>query len=167
MHELLLFGQVPARSQDLVLKVLAGISATQPRVHSSQHLIFKPIRTPSSVVAAAQAARANKPGAAQLGTQQSTDIFYLQLVGHLSEKEAEETLIKDEDPLSSDSTVGKTEAAPAAGDGTPSLKTCPWSLEFRDLPAVVDRRKVTSRMMASTRITNGAPMELVEAMGFV
>lgn len=45
MHELLLYGQVPVDRHEQVLKILAGISAMQPRAFFERHLIYRPMRS--------------------------------------------------------------------------------------------------------------------------
>lgn len=44
MHELLLYGQVPAARHEQVLKILAGIAAMQPRIFHERQLVYKPLR---------------------------------------------------------------------------------------------------------------------------
>ncbi|KAK4989842.1 Mediator of RNA polymerase II transcription subunit 18 [Elasticomyces elasticus] len=41
MHELLLLGQVPASSRDLVLKIFAGITGMQPQHLLEKHLVYR------------------------------------------------------------------------------------------------------------------------------
>lgn len=171
MHELLLFGQVPSRSHELVLKVLAGISASQPRDYTSHHLVFKPKRSSSSIQAAVHAARANKPGAASIGTQQATDVFYLQLVGHLSDKPAkskeslaENTLFQSAEPNEKSGDIA-IETDGSSKNEVVDLTKCPWSLEYRDLP-VAGKQQVTSRQMNSVPITSGEPFDFIEDMGY-
>ena len=171
MHELLLFGQVPARSHDLVLQVLAGVSASQPRAYTAQHLVFKPTRSPQAITAAVHAARASKPNAAAIETQQATDVFYLQLVGRLSDK-AEQPKEGASEDISFQSVDGARDTLQDATktdvktDGVVDLTEYQWSLEYRDLPDVPGRRPVTSRQIASTPVTGGAPIKFVEDLGY-
>jgi hypothetical protein len=171
MHELLLFGQVPARSHELVLKVLAGISASQPRVYTSHHLVFKPTRTSASITASIHAARANKASTAALNTQQATDVFYIQLVGHLTEKvgQLRDGLIEDTSfEMANDATKPPNEAARTGThvDGVVDLKRCPWTIEYRDLPVAARQPLVTSRQLNIVPVTSGSPMAFVEDMGY-
>src|ERR1700760_3514454 len=46
MHELYLFGLVPEDRRFLVLSVLAGFAAMQPRRNIEHHVMFKPARGP-------------------------------------------------------------------------------------------------------------------------
>jgi len=85
MHELLLFGQVPASRHNQVLNVLAGIAAMQPQPILEKHLVYKPNRKPGSgsqkQVGGAQDIQ--KPGAQAV---QAQDLFYMQLVADVAEK---------------------------------------------------------------------------------
>lgn len=89
MHELLLFGQVPASRHNQVLNILAGIAAMQPQPILENHLIFKPNRKPGSgtqkQVGGAQDIQ--KSGAQAI---QAQDLFYMQLVADVSEKGSKE-----------------------------------------------------------------------------
>ena len=177
MHELLLFGQVPATQHDLVLKILAGIAAMQPQPLGERHLIFMPTKSPTAntQVGAKQGVQGSQVQA--LKSQMHGDVFYLQLVG---------TLDKDRDggnPISkavSEDMVmsqGFTEGTNDMDGPTieDEVKTRPqekgvtrqeWSLEFRDLPEVPGRRPVTSRLMASVQITDGHAIRFIEDLGY-
>ena len=82
MHELLLFGQIPASRHDQVLNILAGVAAMQPVPVLEKHLVFKPNRLPASArpvqVGGAQGIQKSQVQALQ--AQNQGDLFYMQLV---------------------------------------------------------------------------------------
>lgn len=49
MHELLLYGQVPAARHEQVLKILAGIAAMQPWSYYERQLVYRPLRPSEEV----------------------------------------------------------------------------------------------------------------------
>ena len=82
MHELLLFGQIPASRHDQVLNILAGVAAMQPVPVLEKHLIFKPNRLPASArpVQVGGAQDIQKSQVQALQAQNQGDLFYMQLV---------------------------------------------------------------------------------------
>jgi mediator of RNA polymerase II transcription subunit 18 len=173
MHELLLFGQISHAAHDQVLKVLAGIAAMQPLPLKERHLIFKPFRSPESLIPrTTQKPSAQAPGSK---TQVGTDLFYLQLVGHLSAKPMDSSSLERSDFQVKDSQQAETSSVGQAVPPGPTSVTpkasidfsaCPWTLEYRDLPEVPGRRPVTSRLMNSTPIKTGNPLRFVEELGY-
>ena len=195
MHEVLLFGGVPASAQSHVLSVIAGIAACRPQSLIEHHLIFKPIRQPGTITARAQA----KPGSQNqsLQSQLSNDLYYLQLVGQLhrqrtagTEQDLEDR--ENEDPMKLDDSMtldeqeqspslqqavngSKTETSgfqPAiektpAADSSIDFTVNPWTIEFRDLPDVPGKRAALSRLMASIPVVDGSPLDLIKTIGYV
>ncbi|MCJ1249971.1 Mediator of RNA polymerase II transcription subunit 18 [Trapelia coarctata] len=172
MHELLLFGQVPPKRHDQLLKILAGVAAMQPHSIVERHLVFKPRRPIASSTRAA-----TKPGAQvqALQAQMQGDLFYLQLVGNMTgspgsgtgEVSSQDVIVSEgggqpDANGASNGAMGKASAEDKAID----LKAHPWSLEFRDLPDVAGHRPVTSRLMASVAITDGDPLDVIDSLGY-
>ena len=187
MHELLLFGQVPAAQHPQVLKILAGIAAMQPQTLVERHLILKPNKSPATTV---------QVGAKQgIQSSQKTpvhgDLFYVQLVGvietnhgtnataavnlsgedgHMemfqnNEEENGAGIAQNDKHETSATTIVSEEAESRTSRHDQVLKAQSWSFEFRDLPEVPGRRPVTSRLMNSTNILVGDPVAFVEAFG--
>ena len=86
MHELLLFGQIPASRHDQVLNILAGVAAMQPVPVLEKHLVFKPNRLPASArpVQVGGAQDIQKSQVQALQAQNQGDLFYMQLVAEAS-----------------------------------------------------------------------------------
>lgn len=82
MHELLLFGQIPASRHDQVLNILAGVAGMQPVPVLEKHLVFKPNRLPASArpVQVGGAQDIQKSQVQALQAQNQGDLFYMQLV---------------------------------------------------------------------------------------
>lgn len=81
MHELLLFGQVPASRHEQLLKILAGVTAMQPHRIIERHAVYKPAKGPIQQrvqVGGSQSIQQQKLQKEKLA--QSTDMFYVQLV---------------------------------------------------------------------------------------
>lgn len=97
MHELLLFGQIPASRHNQVLNIFAGIAAMQPQSVLEKHLVFKPNREPASVrpvqVGAVQDVQKSQVQALQAQTQ--GDLFYLKLVRNVTTAALEEETAND------------------------------------------------------------------------
>lgn len=153
MHELLLYGQVPAPRHEQVLRVLAGVAAMQPRRALERHIIYKPTRQPEEP--GAHLSRrggtqniAGKPNK-QLGAK---DLFYSQLVQKLSEGD----FGRGDGPQQSN---GK----PSSADVKPG-EEAKWSLEFQDIPDTGDRG-VSVRMTNSTDLLAGDPHAWMVAAG--
>ena len=181
MHELLLFGQVPASRHDQVLKVLAGIAAMQPQLVTERHLVFKPKKLPGAN---------GNPSRPKLGSQGSQmqaiqgqmhgDLFYLQLVGDVRASIGGNSQVINSTIIGEDiSMAGGLESEnaddTAVSDGTAQanmasadsdISSQKWSLEFRDLPEVPGRRPVTSRLMSSVPIMDGDPIRFMDALGY-
>ena len=183
MHELLLFGQVPASRHDQILKVLAGIAAMQPQLVVERHLIFRPTKPPGTKASPAGAnlgAQASQVQALQ--AQMHGDIFYLQLVGDMrassaagasqalgASTEGEDTAMAEEATSEEATDTDEGSKEPTQSDTAPNgidTSKQKWSLEFRDLPEVPGRRPVTSRLMASVQLTDGDPLRFMAALGY-
>ncbi|KAI9829269.1 MAG: Mediator of RNA polymerase II transcription subunit 18 [Phylliscum demangeonii] len=145
MHELLLFGQVPAASHDQVLKIIAGIAGMQAEHVVEHHVVFKPKRAPASSrggpIGASQAVQTHQPPPNQL----NGELFHLQLIGDVAEH----------------SEGGGTE-----GNAKNHVPPKAWSLCFFDLPEVPGRRPVTSRLVSSVDITQGNAFDFMDGLGY-
>ena len=187
MHELLLFGQVPALRHTQVLNILAGIAAMQPQPILEKHLIFKPNRKPGS---GAQKQVGGAQDIQKAGAQavQAQDLFYVQLVADVEEaggKEEKENVgdaamdgvdggegagseVSEDTPkrLQESSLIfpQQTDKPTTPTDLQPALGK--WTLQFRDLPEVARQRPVTSRLINDTPITSGDPLKFMTALDY-
>ncbi|MCJ1271717.1 Mediator of RNA polymerase II transcription subunit 18 [Lobaria immixta] len=178
MHELLLFGQVPASRHEQVLSILAGVAAMQPQPFLEKHLIFKPARLPPG-------SRPGHTGAVQgvpnpqiqaIQAQTQGDIFYLQLVADVDITKAskdqgqrdgnlgrgENRTTEHGNPLNPNSepiTIAGEKAEPETGSEK-------WTLQFRDLPEVAGRRPVTSRLIYDLEFKSGDPLAFMSALDY-
>ena len=192
MHELLLFGQIPASRHDQVLNIFAGISAMQPVPVLENHLVFKPNRSSGS-------SRAVQVGAAQdiqksqvqaLQAQAQGDLFYMQLVADVSDtalqkrdKEKSDVIMSDHGEKLPTEVSNLPSSLPSIRltshkDGmrimqlsalerkNPAGNPNKWTLQFRDLPEVARQRAVTSRLMADMPIMAGNPIEFMSALDY-
>lgn len=152
MHELLLYGQLPAPRHEQVLKILAGHAAMQPRRVLERHIIYKPTREPDE-----PGAHLGRGGGSQTiggkpvkqGTVKS--LFYAKLVQKLDSE--------DFGRAHNDQTDTKSLSANVKSGEEPK-----WSFEFSDLPDTGDRG-VSARLASSTDILSGDPHAWMVAMG--
>lgn len=143
MHELLLFGQIPRARHDQVLKVLAGVSAMQPRRLLERIIIYKPQRLPEEPGSQLRRGGSQAVGGKNPKATTTRDLYFTQLVQHLAE----------EDFAPKDGTQGDESSALVAGRGAP------WSLQFHDVPDAQDRDGVLLRLAHTTDIVEGNPHE--------
>ncbi|KAL8733332.1 MAG: hypothetical protein Q9166_002156 [cf. Caloplaca sp. 2 TL-2023] len=157
MHELLLHGSIPISRHTQVLSILAGIAAMQPQLFHEKHLIYKPIRPvsrPTMQVGGSQAiqSKQSNPMQAVQGAMQG-DLFYLHLVEDLVGQGEE----------------GDEENRRIGGGDHPSSSTnntTNWTLQFRDIPEVGNRRPVTTRLIADIPINGGDTAAFMSAMEY-
>ena len=154
MHELLLFGQVPATRHAQLLSILAGLCAMQPQHTTEHHVLFRPTTIPEVTGPAKGGSQgvpaAQKSAAVQVkeGRNSNTDVFYVRLVRDVvvavegDERKAEEEGLEMEEDESER-----------------------WRFVFQETP-VPGKRPTLLRMAQETNITGGDPQEWVEALGY-
>jgi mediator of RNA polymerase II transcription subunit 18 len=152
MHELLLYGQLPAPRHEQVLKILAGLAAMQPRPVLERHIVYKPTREPDE-----PGAHLGRGGGSQTiggkpvkqGTVKS--LYYTKLV----QKLGEEDFGRAQEPTADNARLSAN---------VKSGEEPKWSFEFQDLPDTGDRG-VTARLASSTDILSGDPHAWMIATG--
>lgn len=145
MHELLLFGQIPAARHEQLLNILAGLSAMQPQRVLERHVLFRP----STIPTATGPARGGSQGvAAQKQSQQAasrnanTDVFYVNLVKAVGEEEFGKSM--------------DVEGGERVGI---------WKLRLQETP-VPGKRATIMRFANETPITSGDAQAYVENLGY-
>jgi mediator of RNA polymerase II transcription subunit 18 len=147
MHELLLYGQVPAGRHDQVLKILAGVAAMQPLRILQRCIIYKPTREPEEPGLNVRrggtqniAVKQTKPAAA------AAALYYTKLIQKLGE---EDFGVQHGSPMSADVKEGEEPK---------------WSMRWEDIPDTGDRG-VSIRFTNTTDILSGNPHALMLASG--
>lgn len=152
MHELLLYGQVPAGRHDQVLKILAGVAAMQPRRIIERRVLYKPLRDPEE-----PGSNLRRGGTQALAVKQTKQtvapvLYYTKLIQKLSEND-----------------FGTGQGLPH--DGAKSLSAYVddaqdpvWSVLFEDFPDTGDRG-VLVRFTNSTDLLSGDPHAIMLAKG--
>lgn len=159
MHELSLFGQVPASRHNQVLQVLAGIAAMQPQQVVERHFVYKPIRIAAqrAQVGGSQAVQSQKINAQ---AQTSKEVFYMQLVRDISggdkSNSSRSALFNGADGAIDVNTEQKEPSVPSKSD---------WSMQFYDIPEA-GKHPVVSRMMNKTDITDGDAHLSMKGLGY-
>lgn len=152
MHELLLYGQVPAPRHEQVLKILAGVAAMQPRRVLERHIIYKPQRAPEEPGSHLRRGGSQNVTNRQTKQQGAKDLFYNQLVQKLSEED-----------FGQGDGYHQPSGKPLSADTEPGAEP-KWSLEFQDIPDTGDRG-VSIRLTTSTDLVSGDPHTWMVAAG--
>jgi mediator of RNA polymerase II transcription subunit 18 len=153
MHELLLYGQVPASRHDQVLKILAGVAAVQPRRILQRCIVYKPQREPEE-----PGSNARRGGTQNVVVKQAKQttvaaaLYYTKLVQRL-----------DEDDF------GNGEGLPKADGKVLSANVKDgegpkWSMRWEDIPDTGDRG-VSMRFTNTTDLVSGDPHAQMIAAG--
>ena len=177
MHELLLFGSVPASRHDRLLQVLAGVAAMQPIRILEKHLIFKPVRPAKLNGPVVESSQTQQLQALQ--TQMRGDLYHLQLIGDLTT--ARDTPVASDTGIAAQVSKQGEEGQGSANNDLPYneeqvtselpiehsiSKKDTWQLQFRDLPEVAGRRPVTSRLMVDLDVTCDNPLAFMSALNY-
>lgn len=156
MHELLLFGQIPAARHGQLLNVMAGLAAMQPERIVERHVVWKPARGPvqmdvlrgGGVRQDAQVLKTKKVG--QLN-QQVGDLYYVRLVQDLQ-----------------DAAFGVEGGGDVDMDGAGGGKEegrSNWRLRFEDIPEP-GKMSALLRMVEDIDFVEGDPEAYMEVLGY-
>ena len=156
MHDLLLYGQVPAPRHEQVKKILAGVAAMQPRRVLERHVVYRPQRDPDEPGAHLSGGGGTQTIANKNPRQKpqaAKDLFYTRTVQKLADDDFGRPVSSDRQPavdaLSHEGTMGFEPK---------------WSIEFQDLPDTGDRG-VSIRLTTSTDLLTGDPHTYMVANG--
>jgi mediator of RNA polymerase II transcription subunit 18 len=155
MHELLLFGQVPAIRHAQLLNVLAGLSAMQPKPVIERHVLFKPTREPVQLAVVRGAGSGTKDSQPQpkKKTQQQQqqpqgDLYHTHLVKDLVEED-----------------FGNADSQMDLDGSDEDEEKAPWRLRFEDVPEP-GKRSAILRMVESTELPEGDTQGYMEGLGY-
>jgi mediator of RNA polymerase II transcription subunit 18 len=159
MHELLLFGQLPAARHGQLLNVLAGLSAMQPKRVIERHVLFKPTREPVELAVVRGAGAGTKDGQAQpkkkqqqqQQPQQTGDLYHTHLVKDLEEDDFG-TAANEDQRMDMDGFDEEEEERV-------------WRLRFEDVPEP-GKRTAILRMVESTDLPKGDTQAYMEGLGY-
>lgn len=149
MHELLLYGQVPAGRHDQVLKILAGVAAMQPTRILQRCIIYKPVREPEE-----PGLNVRRGGTQNIVVKQAKPVaataaaalYYTKLVQKLAEED-----------------FGKGHANVLSADVKDGEEP-KWSMRWEDIPDTGDRG-VSIRFTNTTDLLSGDPHTHMVAAG--
>lgn len=142
MHELLLFGQIPASRHEQLLKILAGVTAMQPQRIIERHAVYKPAKGPIQQrvqVGGSQAIQQQKMQKEKLA--QNSEMFYIQLVQDV-----------DVESFGEGSNQGENDDQK------------PWTMQFQDVP-IPGKRPVVLRQTSKVEIVDSDPHQFMVAAG--
>jgi mediator of RNA polymerase II transcription subunit 18 len=152
MHELLLYGQVPAGRHDQVLKILAGVAAMQPRRVLERRIIYKPQREPEEPGTNLRRGGTQAVAVKQTKQTAAPALYFTKLVQKLSEK----------DFGTGDGLPHETGNVLSANVKEGEEST--WSTLFEDIPDTGDRG-VSIRFTNTTDLVSGDPHAYMIASG--
>jgi mediator of RNA polymerase II transcription subunit 18 len=153
MHELLLYGQVPAGRHDQVLKILAGVAAVQPHRILQRCILYRPQREPEE-----PGSNMRRGGTQNVAVKQTkptpaaASLYYTRLVQKLSEDDfgtADGLPLANAKALSADVKDGEDAS---------------WSMMWEDIPDTGDRG-VSIRFTNTTDLVAGDPHAQMVAAG--
>tara|TARA_R110002003_G_scaffold52_24_gene4583 strand:- start:17272 stop:17739 length:468 start_codon:yes stop_codon:yes gene_type:complete len=152
MHELLLYGQVPAGRHEQVLKILAGLAAMQPRRILQRCILYKPQREPEEPGLNIRRGGTQNVAVKQAKQTAAPALYYTKLVQKLSEDD-----FGTENGLEQQS--GQQLSANVADGEEPK-----WSMRWEDIPDTGDRG-VSIRFTNTTDLLSGDPHAQMIAAG--
>jgi len=151
MHELLLYGQVPAVRHEQLLSILAGLAAMQPQRVIERRALYKPIKNPSSNLIQRGGTQGVQNTQKSIPIQRQNDLHYLHLVRSVDEKEFGQA-------------VDVTISYDATGQGQKEPRR-PWTFELQDTPEP-GKRPVGFRFAHVTEIIGGDPHKFMMDFGY-
>lgn len=153
MHELLLYGTVPAGRHDQVLKILAGLAAMQPRRILQRCILYKPQREPEE-----PGLHMRRGGTQNVAVKQAKPttaaaaLYYTKLIQKLSKNDfGTESGLQQPD--------GQSLSADVKDGDEPK-----WSMRWEDIPDTGDRG-VSIRFTNTTDLLSGDPHAQMIAAG--
>lgn len=152
MHELLLYGQVPAARHEQVLKILAGVAAMQPRHTLQRCILYRPTRAPDEPGANLRRGGSQAVGVKQAKQTAAPALYYTRLVQRLS---PDDLGAQPGPPHRRDTRL----AADIALGEEPR-----WAAVWDDVPDTGDRG-VSMRSTTSTDLLSGDPHAYMVASG--
>jgi mediator of RNA polymerase II transcription subunit 18 len=156
MHELLLYGQLPAARHGQLLNVLAGLSAMQPKRIIERHVLFKPTRGPVQLdivrgAGAGTQAQTQAKKKQQQQVQQTGELYHTHLVKDLEEEDFGRVVNGDQ-PMDLDGSDEDEEQRA-------------WRLRFEDVPEG-GKRTAILRMVENTDLPEGDTQAYMEGLGY-
>ncbi|KAL9621062.1 MAG: hypothetical protein Q9160_004447 [Pyrenula sp. 1 TL-2023] len=155
MHELLLFGQVPAHRHQKTLHQLSGVTRMQPKRIVEQHLVFR--ATPPNGSNQVQVGASQGVVTQDLKKTQamlSGGLYHIQAVARYE--------VEDYTPATNHSDTSKS----SISLDIPGSTTPRWSIEFRDIPEAGAAQTVTSRSMSTIAVDDGDVVQFVKTFGY-
>ncbi|KAF2418760.1 hypothetical protein EJ08DRAFT_599240 [Tothia fuscella] len=156
MHELLLYGQLPAARHDQLLNIISGVAAMQPDYTLERHVIFKPTRPlvqsnllrGGVVKSDAQVVKTKKSAQSTAGTERA-DMYHVRLIKRV-----------EEDDFGGDVDMDSVEKGKGQGGGSKG-----WRLRFEDVPEP-GKRAALLRMVDEQPFLGGEISGYMEGLGY-
>jgi mediator of RNA polymerase II transcription subunit 18 len=151
MHELLLYGQVPASRHEQLLNILAGITAMQPQRVVERHALYKPTRSYAPTLVQRGGTQGVQNAQKQVQNQRVTDLHYTHLVKTVEENDFGEKA----------EAVNSTNAV---HDDDSHMEN-PWAIQFQDTPEP-GKRPASLRYASVTEVIQGDVQQYMVSFGY-
>lgn len=159
MHELSLYGSVPAERHDRLVQQLAGVCCMQPQHTEEIHLVFK-ARQPAGLekVQGSSSSQANsqqQQDVQKLTTMLQSGVYFVQLVGTIVQGD----FAREDENDAEASTNGKDQQKMPAG------RWIEWAFEFKDTPEA-GQQATNIRFVSHTQFEHGELIPFLDLLGF-
>ena len=159
MHELSLYGSVPAERHDRLVQQLAGVCCMQPQHAEEVHLIFK-ARQPVGLekVQGSSSSQANtqqQQDVQKLRTMLQSGVYFVQLVGTIVDGN---TAREDENDTEARTNGNKP-------NKLPDPRRIEWAFEFKDTPEA-GQQAASTRLISRTTFKGGELVPFLDLFGF-
>lgn len=159
MHELSLYGSVPAGRHHRLVQQLAGVCCMEPRDVEEIHLVFK-ARQPAGlekvqVSGGSQATSQQQQEVQKLRTMMQSGVYYVQLVGTIIDSDG----IREHKEAHEASTNGD------ARHQRSNSRRIDWTFEFKDTPEA-GQQATNTRLISRTTIQDGEMTAFLNLFGY-
>jgi len=159
MHELSLYGSVPAERHDRLVQQLAGVCCMQPQHAEEIHLVFK-ARQPVGLEkvqgsGSSQANSQQQQDVQKLRTMLQSGVYFVQLVGTIVNGD-----IAREDKNDTEASTNGNEPHRLS-----DARRIEWAFEFKDTPEA-GLQAANTRLISRTSLIGGELIPFLDLFGF-
>lgn len=160
MHELSLYGSVPAEQYHRILQQLAGVTCMQPQNAEEVHIILK-----SRIPPGLEKVQGSSGGQGSQQQQQEVQrlkgllqggIYNVKLVGRISTRDQSPNVQTNGTEMQVDQTVQSVDR---------SRQSIEWTFEFKDTPAA-GKQTTNVRLISRTKLGSGDLVAFFTVFGF-
>lgn len=159
MHELSLYGSVPAVRHDGLVQQLAGVCCMQPQHVEEVHLVFK-ARQPAGLdkmqsSGSSQANSQQQQEVQKLRTMLQSGVYFVQLIGKIGDRS---TITEYNEAYE----AGTNGDAPQQSSDSRKVE---WTFEFKDTPEA-GQQATNTRLISRTNFEDGDLIPFLSLFGY-